>query len=262
MKRRMRFIGKLGVVVIAGAFLISVPFTAMADKTDSSEEIEIESTTEEESTEAEVIIDNKTENESRGLVSGSKDMVSKSSTAVKEETTESIEKTDAAVSESQTQTDAKSDLLKESVPESGENMLYEEDNAANPEADNKTADETTDIVKESESIEETENVKPTETFTEKENDADIAEKIIGSWDLDGYTGFKFDSDNNGKLIAGENTYIFKYTITDNMLKLNFESSKASDCTYIVSISDDVLHLEGEEGSIGGTFELAKAIGNT
>ena len=83
------------------------------------------------------------------------------------------------------------------------------------------------------------------------------EELAGTWSADDITLLEFEENGNGRLILPEEEYVFTYTLKDDRLKLNFVSSKASDGTYIVSITHDNLELSGGQGTIGASFILQR-----
>lgn len=85
----------------------------------------------------------------------------------------------------------------------------------------------------------------------------VKAEITGSWTVDGYTGYRFEEDGTGALVLPEKEYAFSYTLEDDQLSIDFESSRASDGTYTVIVEADALTMTGGEGTIGGTYELER-----
>lgn len=69
--------------------------------------------------------------------------------------------------------------------------------------------------------------------------------IVGTWDYDTVTIYRFDKNGKGELILPNSTFAFTYKIKDDTLTIDFESENATDSTYTFSVTDDKLTLTAE-----------------
>ena len=71
--------------------------------------------------------------------------------------------------------------------------------------------------------------------------------IVGAWDYDSVTIYRFDRNGKGALVLPHESYDFKYRIEEGTLYIDFESEKATDAYYSYIVNDNSLTLE----KIGG-----------
>ena len=83
------------------------------------------------------------------------------------------------------------------------------------------------------------------------------ETIKGTWVYDQYTKYEFDGEGNGCMRLEDLHYKYTYNVLDNKLILNFEDDAVHDCTYTFEVKENTLTIVGEEGTVGGTYELTK-----
>lgn len=69
--------------------------------------------------------------------------------------------------------------------------------------------------------------------------------IVGTWDYDTVTVYRFDKNGKGELILPNSNFAFTYEIKDDALAIDFESENAADSTYTFSVTDDKLTLTAE-----------------
>ncbi|MBQ0038244.1 MAG: hypothetical protein KBS74_06175 [Clostridiales bacterium] len=67
--------------------------------------------------------------------------------------------------------------------------------------------------------------------------------IIGTWDYDSATVYRFDKKGRGALVLPHESIDFKYQIEEGKLFIDFESEKATDAAYSYIVNDDNLTLE-------------------
>ena len=77
--------------------------------------------------------------------------------------------------------------------------------------------------------------------------------IVGTWDYDTVTVYRFDKGGKGALELPNVSYEFSYNIDGDKLTIDFESDSASDSTYTFYINDDALTLIGD----GSSYVLKK-----
>ena len=73
-------------------------------------------------------------------------------------------------------------------------------------------------------------------------------KFIGEWTTDGVTIYEFKKDNTGVLKVSLADYDFEYEIKDNILYIDFKSTKAEDSEYSYDFKDGKLILTGKYGT--------------
>lgn len=71
---------------------------------------------------------------------------------------------------------------------------------------------------------------------------DKKDKFEGLWDIDGNTKYQFDGKGNGKLIIPLGEYAFSYTITDNIISIDFENEESEDSQYEYVLSNNKLEI--------------------
>jgi len=84
--------------------------------------------------------------------------------------------------------------------------------------------------------------------------------LKGTWNLDGTTVYQFDGSGKGNMILPSNTYSFEYTITKdkNMVSIDFEDNRVTDCIYTYKVNKNKLVLSGSEGEESFSYEFTKA----
>lgn len=82
--------------------------------------------------------------------------------------------------------------------------------------------------------------------------------LQGAWHYDEYTEYEFDGKGNGCMcLDEENHFEFTYSVEGDTVKLDFVLDYVTDCEYTFAVEGDTLTLIGGEGTVGGTYELAK-----
>lgn len=66
--------------------------------------------------------------------------------------------------------------------------------------------------------------------------------IIGTWDYDTVTVYRFDKGGKGALELLNSSYEFSYKIDGDRLTIDFVSESATNSTYIFEVSDNKLNL--------------------
>lgn len=84
-----------------------------------------------------------------------------------------------------------------------------------------------------------------------------AEDIEGTWKIDSVTSYRFDENGKGALILPEHSYKFRYILKEDILKLNFDSSKARDASFRISVTDGVMTLECVDEGYENEYMLEK-----
>ena len=75
-------------------------------------------------------------------------------------------------------------------------------------------------------------------------------RIVGTWDYDTITVYRFDKNGEGALLLPNESYTFAYSIEEDQLIIDFESENVTDHRYTFSINGGELTLTAEES--GGT----------
>lgn len=88
--------------------------------------------------------------------------------------------------------------------------------------------------------------------------ADQTADLVGTWRYDGQTQYRFDASGNGAMIIDGAEYAFRYAISDDALTLDFTDEMFLDATYRFDVSGDALTLAGQEGTVGGEYNLTRA----
>ena len=81
--------------------------------------------------------------------------------------------------------------------------------------------------------------------------------IIGRWDLDGTTVYRFEKDGKGALELMVGEYAFTYKIEDDTLKIDFIDDVAIDSSYTFEINRNILFLTGGPGDAKMDYALQK-----
>lgn len=66
--------------------------------------------------------------------------------------------------------------------------------------------------------------------------------IVGTWDYDTVTVYRFDKGGEGALQLPNNSYDFSYSTEEDTLFIDFENENVTDHTYTFNISDGELTL--------------------
>ncbi len=85
-------------------------------------------------------------------------------------------------------------------------------------------------------------------------------ELSGNWKYDEYTVYEFDGEGSGCMCLDGNThYEFTYTVSEDVLKLDFKADYVTDCEYTFKIDKDTLTLVGGNGTAnpGQEYVLAK-----
>ena len=81
-------------------------------------------------------------------------------------------------------------------------------------------------------------------------------RIVGTWDYDTITVYRFDKNGEGALLLPNESYTFAYSIEEDQLIIDFESENVTDHRYTFSINGGDLTLTAEE-SDGTVYVLTK-----
>lgn len=79
--------------------------------------------------------------------------------------------------------------------------------------------------------------------------------LVGKWNVDSVTAYRFDENGTGALILPSSEYAFRYTVKDDILFIDFENENVKDSEYIFERSDDVLILNGGNNTTKGELVL-------
>ena len=78
--------------------------------------------------------------------------------------------------------------------------------------------------------------------------------IVGTWDYDTVTVYRFDKGGKGALELPNGSYEFSYNINGDKLTIDFISDSATDSIYVYTVNNDTLTLVGEDNK---TIEMKK-----
>lgn len=81
--------------------------------------------------------------------------------------------------------------------------------------------------------------------------------IIGLWDMDGTTGYRFEKDGTGAVVLPTTEYAFNYSIEGNILRIDFISEEALDANYTFQVEKNALFLTGGPGDAKTTYALKR-----
>lgn len=81
--------------------------------------------------------------------------------------------------------------------------------------------------------------------------------LVGMWDLDGVTAYRFDSKNSGALILPSDEYPFTYTIEGDTILIDMLYDGAKDAQYTYSVRGNKLTLAGGTDTTKNTFILKR-----
>ena len=82
-------------------------------------------------------------------------------------------------------------------------------------------------------------------------------KLQGLWIYDSVTSYEFSLDNKGVMHVSEQNYTFSYKLKGRKLNIDFNSTSVQDCVYKINIEENVLTIEGKQGTTGGVYELVR-----
>ena len=74
------------------------------------------------------------------------------------------------------------------------------------------------------------------------------DELKGQWRIDEITAYRFDGDGNGALVLPEQEFVFRYTVHEDQLTIDFVSESARDFVYSYQIHGKKLTLTGGEGN--------------
>ncbi|MCR5370603.1 MAG: hypothetical protein K6E83_07845 [Clostridium sp.] len=83
------------------------------------------------------------------------------------------------------------------------------------------------------------------------------EDITGLWTIDDITSYQFSEDGTGALILPEHEYPFDYTLEDDRLTLEFESSRIRKTVFTVALEEGTLTLVKKEDAGTAEYVLEK-----
>ena len=81
-------------------------------------------------------------------------------------------------------------------------------------------------------------------------------RIVGTWDYDTVTVYRFDKNGEGALLLPNESHVFSYSIEEDQLVIDFENENVADHTYTFSINGSELTLTAEE-SAGTEYVLTR-----
>ena len=81
-------------------------------------------------------------------------------------------------------------------------------------------------------------------------------RIIGTWDYDTVTVYRFDKNGKGALLLPNQSYTFTYSVEEDRLFVDFENERLTDHTYIFTVNGSKLTLAAEE-SAGTEYVLTR-----
>ena len=81
--------------------------------------------------------------------------------------------------------------------------------------------------------------------------------IVGRWDMDGTTVYRFEEDGTGALELPIKDYDFTYVIDDDVLKIHFVDNVGSDLNYTFEVQKDTLFLTGGPGDAKTDYALKR-----
>lgn len=72
--------------------------------------------------------------------------------------------------------------------------------------------------------------------------------IVGTWDYDSVTVYRFDKGGKGALLLPNESHVFSYSIEEDQLVIDFENENVTDHTYIFTVNGSKLTLADEESA--------------
>ena len=82
--------------------------------------------------------------------------------------------------------------------------------------------------------------------------------LAGTWEFDGTTTYSFDGSGSGTMELPSISYDFTYTIDGNKLMIDYANESVRDSEYEFTVDGNTLTLIGDEGTVGGTYELKRS----
>ena len=82
--------------------------------------------------------------------------------------------------------------------------------------------------------------------------------LAGTWEFDGTTTYSFDGRGSGAMELPSISYDFTYTIDGNKLMIDYANESVRDSEYEFTVDGNTLTLVGDEGTVGGTYELKRS----
>lgn len=82
-------------------------------------------------------------------------------------------------------------------------------------------------------------------------------ELNGVWKYDEYTQYEFNENGEGCMCLDEVHYKYTYSVSGNKVTLDFADDAVHDCTYSYTVNENKLTLIGEDGTVGGTYNLTK-----
>ena len=74
------------------------------------------------------------------------------------------------------------------------------------------------------------------------------DELKGQWRIDEITAYRFDGEGNGALVLPDQEFVFRYTVHEDQLTIDFVSESARDFVYSYQIQGKKLTLTGGEGN--------------
>ena len=81
--------------------------------------------------------------------------------------------------------------------------------------------------------------------------------IVGRWNVDGNTYYRFEEDGTGFMESSVKDYAFTYAIDDNVLYIDFTDETGNDLSYTFELMKDTLFLTGGSGDERRTLALTR-----
>lgn len=81
--------------------------------------------------------------------------------------------------------------------------------------------------------------------------------IVGRWDMDGTTYYRFHEDGTGALELPVKDYEFTYEIEDDTLRIDFVDEAGEDLNYTFELQEDTLFLTGGPGDAKNDYALKR-----
>lgn len=81
--------------------------------------------------------------------------------------------------------------------------------------------------------------------------------LIGTWYVDDVTTYEFYNGREGAMVLPSAEYEFTYSVTDNILYIDFKYEGAKDAQYAFYVDGNSLTLEGGNATTQGIYVLTK-----
>lgn len=81
--------------------------------------------------------------------------------------------------------------------------------------------------------------------------------LIGTWYMDDVTTYEFYNGREGAMVLPSAEYEFAYSVTDNILYIDFKYEGAKDAQYTFYVDGNTLTLEGGNATTQGIYVLTK-----